>query len=205
MNKPHAHICSTEINKWIAGTLKLPTYLRLRSPHGVATDQKSCNYKIWTWSKQLPHQHICSTNNISLNATVLNSKWYATLSMYILHCQYPVTNGNKQVWKLQIALQTAFVFRSYICELNKTTHRNSHILTINILVNVQFLQELYFTLNLRRTVCIVSKSINKQLQTTQASLTNKARKFCLRLHPIKVPTQWSSIIAWHSASFLYWS
>ena len=35
MNKPHAHIYSAEINKWIAGTLKLPTYLRPRSPHGA--------------------------------------------------------------------------------------------------------------------------------------------------------------------------
>jgi len=35
MNKPHAHIYSAKINKWIAGTLKLPTYLRPRSPHGV--------------------------------------------------------------------------------------------------------------------------------------------------------------------------
>jgi len=26
MNKPHAHIYSAEINKLIAGTLKLPTY-----------------------------------------------------------------------------------------------------------------------------------------------------------------------------------
>jgi len=25
MNKPHAHIYSAEIHKWIAGTLKLPT------------------------------------------------------------------------------------------------------------------------------------------------------------------------------------
>jgi len=37
MNKPHAHIYSAEINKWIAGTLKLPTYLRPRSPHGART------------------------------------------------------------------------------------------------------------------------------------------------------------------------
>ena len=35
MNKPHAHIYSAEINKWIAGTLKLPTYLRPRSPQGA--------------------------------------------------------------------------------------------------------------------------------------------------------------------------
>jgi len=27
MNKPHAHIYSAKINKCIAGTLKLPTYL----------------------------------------------------------------------------------------------------------------------------------------------------------------------------------
>jgi len=33
MNKPHAHIYSAEINTWIAGTLKLPTYLWPRSPH----------------------------------------------------------------------------------------------------------------------------------------------------------------------------
>jgi len=36
MNKPHAHIYSAEINKWIAGTFKLPTYLRPRSPYGAA-------------------------------------------------------------------------------------------------------------------------------------------------------------------------
>ena len=148
MNKPHAHICSAEINKWIAGTLKLPTYLRLRSPHGVATDQKSCNYKIWTWSKQLPHQHICSTNNISLNATVLNSKWYATLSIYILHCQYPVTNENKQVWKLQIALQTAFVFRSCIMLIKQNNTQkqphinNKHISTRTISPRAWFYSEL---------------------------------------------------------------
>jgi len=35
MNKPHAHIQSAEMNKFIAGTLKLPTYLRPRSPHGA--------------------------------------------------------------------------------------------------------------------------------------------------------------------------
>jgi len=28
------HTYSAKINKWIAGTLKLPTYLRPRSPHG---------------------------------------------------------------------------------------------------------------------------------------------------------------------------
>ena len=33
MYKPHAHIYSAEINKWIAGTLKLPTYLRPQSLH----------------------------------------------------------------------------------------------------------------------------------------------------------------------------
>jgi len=33
MNKPHAHIYSAEINKWIAGTLKLPTYWQPRSTH----------------------------------------------------------------------------------------------------------------------------------------------------------------------------
>ena len=32
-NKPHSH--SAQINKLIAGTLKLPTYLRPRSPHGA--------------------------------------------------------------------------------------------------------------------------------------------------------------------------
>jgi len=35
MNKPHAHIYSAKINKWIEGTLKLPTYLWPRSPHGA--------------------------------------------------------------------------------------------------------------------------------------------------------------------------
>ena len=35
-NKPHADIYSTKINKLIAGTLKLPTYLLPRSPHGAA-------------------------------------------------------------------------------------------------------------------------------------------------------------------------
>jgi len=35
MNKPHAHIHRAEINKRIASTLKLPTYLRPRSPHGA--------------------------------------------------------------------------------------------------------------------------------------------------------------------------
>jgi len=35
MNKPHAHVYSAEINKWIVGTLKLPTYLRPRSAQGV--------------------------------------------------------------------------------------------------------------------------------------------------------------------------
>jgi len=35
MNKPHAYIHSTESNKSIAGTLKLPTYLRPRSQHGA--------------------------------------------------------------------------------------------------------------------------------------------------------------------------
>jgi len=35
MNKPHAHIYSAKINKCIAGTLKLPTYLWPRSPHGA--------------------------------------------------------------------------------------------------------------------------------------------------------------------------
>jgi len=35
MNKPHAHIYSAEINMWIAGTLKLPTYLRPLSLHGA--------------------------------------------------------------------------------------------------------------------------------------------------------------------------
>jgi len=35
MTKPHAHIYSAEIDKWIAGTLKLPTHLRFQSPHGA--------------------------------------------------------------------------------------------------------------------------------------------------------------------------
>ena len=35
MNKPHSHIYGAKINKWIAGTLKLPTYLRPWSPHGA--------------------------------------------------------------------------------------------------------------------------------------------------------------------------
>jgi len=41
MNKPHAHIYSAKINKWIAGTLKLPTYLRPRSPHGAKHSRDS--------------------------------------------------------------------------------------------------------------------------------------------------------------------
>jgi len=35
MNKSHAHIHSAEINKWIAGTLKLPTYLWPCGLHGA--------------------------------------------------------------------------------------------------------------------------------------------------------------------------
>ena len=44
MNKPHAHIYIAKINKWIAGTLKLPTYLQSRSPHGAHRGDKTKCY-----------------------------------------------------------------------------------------------------------------------------------------------------------------
>jgi len=50
MNKPHAHIYSAEINKWIAGTLKLPTYLRPRSPHGAGLPSNTV-----AWAHPSPH------------------------------------------------------------------------------------------------------------------------------------------------------
>jgi len=57
MNKPYAHIYSAEVNKWIAGTSKLPTYLRPRSPHGanVLVTCKKC-LQIGMWWSQLRSQ-----------------------------------------------------------------------------------------------------------------------------------------------------
>ena len=55
MNKPHAHIYSAGINKWIAGTLKLPTYLWPRLPHGASRSQMTCRsvhrflHGSWSW------------------------------------------------------------------------------------------------------------------------------------------------------------
>ena len=57
MNKPYAHIYGAEINKWIAGTLKLSTYLRPRSPHGA----NCCNSKTPTlcWAVLVEWRALC--------------------------------------------------------------------------------------------------------------------------------------------------
>jgi len=47
-------------------------------------------------------------------------------------------------------------------------------------INLQFFQELDFTLNLRCTVCIISKSINKQLQPLTQICQVQHRSLCLK-------------------------
>jgi len=57
MNKPHAQIYSAEINKWIAGTLKLPTYLWPEPARGkIKTEKTTARYSCllrhsaWKWT-----------------------------------------------------------------------------------------------------------------------------------------------------------
>jgi len=78
MNKPHAHIYTAEINKWIAGTLKLPTYLQPRSPHGaqlrrISKATRHLNHQnTYTYMTTVPsllwhfwHQSVKSCSNYS--------------------------------------------------------------------------------------------------------------------------------------------
>jgi len=108
MNKPHAHIYSTEINKWIAGTLKLPTSLQPRSPHGALNSQVIIQTQTHVCLIALPgplnrlviidEQYTTWSLKISSSLSSHDCK-YAThqLSTYAPHSDNPVT-ASFHIW-----------------------------------------------------------------------------------------------------------
>jgi len=138
MNKPHAHIYSAEINKWITGTLKLPTYLRPRSPHGAysvlwistcqpffvmrRTGQKGWSFvigylRMWTWEPR----------NCAWRVLLKTPKMYHSKSPLLSHTICMDSTKAKHFYLIHVCLSHDVVF---VQEDWLTLFTNSRELTV---------------------------------------------------------------------------
>ena len=82
-------------------------------------------YKICKWSKYLKNCTLVAqlTYQEVTECHILNSQWQDWLSTG----HYLVINGNKQMWKIQIAQQMALMFKSHKCQFKNNTAKQTRI------------------------------------------------------------------------------